>query len=196
MAEKKDYARQVAETLVAQLEQGVAPWTKPWLPGERFMPYNPTSGAEYHGMNAIWLMAVAQGEGYADARWLTYRQAQGADAQVRKGEKGTVVQYWKWSGEELVEGPDGQQRKELVRYERPRVFSAVVFNASQVERATAAFVAARPSRVGAPRAGRGHPQASRRDDPPSAGRRRLLRPAQRSDHAARAKPVCQRRSVL
>ena len=41
MAEKKDYARQVAETLIAQLEQGTAPWIKPWRPGERFMPYNP-----------------------------------------------------------------------------------------------------------------------------------------------------------
>ena len=133
MAEKKDYAREVAETLIAQLEQGTAPWTKPWRPGERFMPYNPTTGAEYRGMNAMWLLAVAQSQGYGDARWMTYRQAKGVDAQVRKGEKGVVVQYWKFEGEELVEGPDGQTRKERVRYERPRVFSAVVFNAMQVD---------------------------------------------------------------
>ncbi len=32
-----------------------------------------------------------------DNRWLTYKQALGIDAQVRKGEKGTTIQYWKFN---------------------------------------------------------------------------------------------------
>ena len=84
----RDYVDQVAGAIIEQLMAGTAPWVKPWQPGERFMPYNPTTENPYHGMNAVWLMSRAESKGYTDARWMTYRQAQAADAQVRKGEKG------------------------------------------------------------------------------------------------------------
>jgi putative DNA primase/helicase len=136
-----DYAQEVAQSIIRQLEEGVAPWTKPWRPGSRFMPYNPTTGNEYHGMNALWLMSVAQARGYDDARWMTYRQAQGQGAQVRKGERAATIQYWKW--QELQEIRDeegkpildenGEPRRRVVRYERPRVWSAAVFNAGQID---------------------------------------------------------------
>jgi putative DNA primase/helicase len=132
-----DYVDQVASSIVAQLRDGTAPWVKPWAPGERFMPYNPTTGNEYRGMNAMWLMSREHG----DARWMTYRQAQEQGAQVRKGEKGTPIQFWKWQGLEPVRDDagrpvrdqEGNQVREMVHYERPRVLSAVVFNAQQIE---------------------------------------------------------------
>jgi putative DNA primase/helicase len=141
-----EYIDRVAGALIVQLKAGTAPWVKPWQPGERFMPYNPTTGNSYHGMNAVWLMSVAESRGYTDARWLTYRQAQGADAQVRKGEKGAVIQFWKWQGLASVrdaEGKsvldqDGNQMLQAVRFERPRVWSAVVFNAEQIDGLAAA----------------------------------------------------------
>ena len=58
-----DYVDQVAAGIVKQLREGTAPWVKPWRPGERFMPYNPTSGNEYRGMNAVWLMSQAEAKG-------------------------------------------------------------------------------------------------------------------------------------
>ncbi|MCW3476236.1 zincin-like metallopeptidase domain-containing protein [Limobrevibacterium gyesilva] len=136
-----DYVEQVAGALVEQLKQGTAPWQKPWAPGERFMPYNPTTGNEYHGMNAVWLMSRAEPHGYADARWMTYRQAQDQNAQVRKGEKGTAIQFWKWQGLESVSDADGkpvldesgEPVRRVVRYERPCVWAAVVFNAAQID---------------------------------------------------------------
>ncbi|WP_017162734.1 zincin-like metallopeptidase domain-containing protein, partial [Xanthomonas phaseoli] len=86
-------------------------------------------------------MAVAGERGFTDTRWLTYKQAQEQGAQVRRGEHGTVIQFWKWHGQEpvrdaagnVVAGADGKPRMEDVRYERPRVFSAAVFNAQQVD---------------------------------------------------------------
>lgn len=136
-----DYVDQVAGSIIEQLKAGTAPWIKLWQPGERFMPYNPTTGNEYHGMNAMWLMSRAESRGYGDARWMTYRQALEAGGQVRKGEKGTPIQYWKWQGLEPVrdaEGKpvldqDGHQVRRMVRYERPRVWSAAVFNADQID---------------------------------------------------------------
>src|ERR1700748_1741327 len=87
-----DYVDQVAGAIIEQLKAGTAPWVKPWRPGERFMPYNPTTGNEYHGMNAVWRMSRAESHGYGDARWMPYRQALEAGGQVRKGEKGTPIQ--------------------------------------------------------------------------------------------------------
>ena len=67
--------------------------------------------------------------GYGDARWMTYRQAQEAAAQVRKGEKGTAIQFWRWQGLEPVRDTarkpvldqDSNQVRQMVRYERPQV---------------------------------------------------------------------------
>lgn len=137
----KDYVRQVADSIIKQIEQGTAPWMRPWKPGERFMPYNPSSGHEYRGMNAVYLMAEAEARGFKDKRWLTFNQAKDSGANVKKGERGTLVQFWKWRGMEPVVDADGkpvvdnkgQQKKELVEYTKPRVFGAVVFNAEQIE---------------------------------------------------------------
>jgi putative DNA primase/helicase len=137
-----DYAWKVANELIDQLEQGTAPWQKPWQPGERFMPYNPTTGKDYRGGNSMWLMA----QGYADARWMTYRQATAEGAQVRKGEHGTQIQYWIVHGAEPVtdaqgkpvRGEDGKPLTREVEYERPRVKTFTVFNGEQIDGLTPA----------------------------------------------------------
>ena len=136
-----DYAQTVAASIVKQLEDGTAPWVKPWEPsGLRFIPYNATTGKDYQGGNAIWLMAVAEMKGYSDPRWTTYKQAQSLDAQVMKGEKGTLIQYFKKFDRVPVKDEQGRPVKDAegnpiyrsVELERPRVFSAVVFNAEQI----------------------------------------------------------------
>ena len=80
-------------------------------------------------------------QGRSDARWMTYKQAAAVGAQVRKGEKGTPVQYWKFSEEQdklddsgrPVLDAKGQPVKETVMLERPRVFFATVFNGEQID---------------------------------------------------------------
>lgn len=136
---KKPFHEQVAENLIKQLEAGTAPWQIPWKAGQpnAMMPINATSGKRYRGINAINLMA----QGRDDSRWLTYNQASAMGAQVKKGEKGTTVQYWKFSEEqdkldakgkpELDE--NGKKKKITVKLERPRVFYATVFNGEQVD---------------------------------------------------------------
>ena len=136
-----EYARGVADALIRQLERGTAPWQKPWMPGERFMPYNPTTGSEYRGMNAVWLLSTSEAQGYRDARWLTYKQGEAQGAQVRKGERGTLVQYWKFRETKPVTDEQGRPvldengapKRATVELERPRVFSAAVFNAAQID---------------------------------------------------------------
>ena len=85
----------VAEKLIRLLQEGTAPWQKGWQPGEpgALLPMNPMTGKRYQGINAIQLMS----QGHADPRWLSYKQAAAMGAQVRKGERGTLIQYWKFS---------------------------------------------------------------------------------------------------
>ncbi len=136
---KKAFHEQVAENLIEQLKKGVAPWQKPWEPGDLLavLPMNPTTGKRYRGINSLNLMSRA----YTDPRWLTYKQAVNIGAQVRKGEKSTLVQYWKFTDEHIktddnnnpVLNSEGNPIKEQVRLERPRVFYAAVFNAQQMD---------------------------------------------------------------
>ncbi|SDU23518.1 zincin-like metallopeptidase domain-containing protein [Nitrosomonas ureae] len=136
---KKAFHEQVAENLIEQLKKGVAPWQKPWKPGDLLaaLPVNPTTGKRYRGINSLNLMSRA----HTDPRWLTYKQAINLGAQVRKGEKSTLVQYWKFTDERIkkddngnpVLNSEGNPIKEQVRLERPRVFYASVFNAEQMD---------------------------------------------------------------
>ncbi len=136
-SDKVPYYEQVAAKLIEQLEAGTAPWQKLWEPGTPSLPHNPVSGTRYKGSNVIWL--EAQGRG--DPRWMTYRQAASIEAQVRKGEKGTLIQYWKFTDQIPVKDERGrpvldQEGNTIYRniqLERPKVFSATVFNAEQID---------------------------------------------------------------
>src|SRR5450830_66046 len=96
--DRKPFCEVVAEKLIRQLHEGTAPWQKPWNAGEggTFMPLNPVTGKRYRGINVLRLMS----EGREDQRWMTYKQAEAMDAQVRKGERGTQIQYWKFTEEQ------------------------------------------------------------------------------------------------
>jgi putative DNA primase/helicase len=136
---KMPYHQIVANQIIESLKCGTAPWLKPWEPGigNGQVPFNPVTGKRYRGINALYLM-LNQSD---DNRWLTYKQAQSIDAQVRKGEKGTTIQYWKFNEERVKENEagrpvldeQGNSVKIQVSLERPRVFYATVFHASQIE---------------------------------------------------------------
>ena len=136
---QKPFHETVAEKLIRQLEQGTAPWQRPWEAGASgsFVPLNPITGKRYKGINALQLMS----QELDDQRWLTYKQAEGLGYQVRKGEKGTGIQYWKFTEEQLKKDEQGKSvldnagnpLKVVVKLERPRVFYATVFNAEQID---------------------------------------------------------------
>jgi putative DNA primase/helicase len=136
---KVSFYQQVAQNLIEQLKQGTAPWQRAWdaaAPGT-YLPMNPLSGQRYRGINSVQLLMQNRN----DPRWLTYQQAAGQGGQVRKGEKGTVIQYWKFTEEKNqldkqgkpVVDVDGNPIKEKILLERPQVFYATVFNAEQIE---------------------------------------------------------------
>ncbi len=138
MSTRRPFHETVAQTLIEQLEVGTAPWQKPWKSGDiNFMPMNPTTGARYKGINALHLMS----QGFDDTRWMTYKQAQSAGAQVKRGEKSTQIQYWMFNEERQKKDETGkpvfdehqQPVKEVIKLERPKVFIAHVFNGEQID---------------------------------------------------------------
>lgn len=139
---KKSFVETVSEKIIEQLKAGTAPWQRPWHDDKRkSLPYNPISDKRYKGINTLHLMAESMSKGYADPRWLTYKQASSLGAQVRAGEKSTLVQYWKFT--DLVDKLDkdgnpvldenGKKIKEEIQLDKPKVFYANVFNAEQID---------------------------------------------------------------
>ena len=90
-------------------------------------PRNAITGECYKGKNiAILLAAGEELDGGRDPRWCTFLQAKQAGWNVKKGERGTRIAYWKVLGENesTPEGKKGQRR--------PMAKYFVVFHASQI----------------------------------------------------------------
>jgi len=131
----RDYQQEITDGIIAAIEKGVAPWQRPWNAVENTLPYNATTEKSYQGGNVIWLLTVAATKGYSDPRWCTYKQAQEHGWQVRKGEHGTGIVYWKRTEQVKEIDPEtGQEVKKEVPLIRPIAFHAVVFNAQQIDR--------------------------------------------------------------
>ncbi|TCC95119.1 DUF1738 domain-containing protein [Pedobacter hiemivivus] len=131
---------QVAEKLIEQLKEGTAPWQKPWnssnLPSFE-LPYNAVTGNRYKGINTMSLLMAK----YEDPRWMTFNQAASQDWKVKKGEKGSLIQFVKLTdlltkrdeqGKPMLDG-QGKPLKVQVKLSKPIITSAWVFNAAQVD---------------------------------------------------------------
>jgi len=87
-------------------------WRKPWN-GEAGMPKNLVSGKQYRGIN-VFLLAML---GY-DSQWfVTFKQAKKLGGQVRKGERGCPVVFWRWIDKQETEDDQiKRSRVPLLRY--------------------------------------------------------------------------------
>lgn len=127
----RDHRQEVTDKIIKMLEEGVAPWQKPW---EGYgMPFNPTSGKTYRGGNAVNLMASALEQGFADPRWLTCRQASENDWQVKKGARGTPIEYW--DVKPPLPRAESERNTPDENENRPRFIHKLytVFNAQQID---------------------------------------------------------------
>lgn len=129
MSKTDDYARQFADLVIRSLESHTAPWTKPWKPGEvPAGPHNGVTNRSYRGGNYMNLLMTQHERGYQSAEWLTFKQISEAGGKVRKGQKGTSIQFWKTS-----EPTADQLAEDLSARKRMQVFYFTVFNRDQCE---------------------------------------------------------------
>ncbi len=78
----------VTNKIIAMIEKGDIPWQKSWT---GITPTNLISKNPYRGINILLLGC----QGYGNPYWLTYRQSINMGGHVNKGEKGTVIVFWK-----------------------------------------------------------------------------------------------------
>lgn len=123
-APKADIYQEITDQVIALLEQGVAPWSKPWN-AELGIPRSMSTGKPYRGINPFLLALVAHTKGYSSPWWGTYNQIKARDGQVRKGEKGARVMFWK----RVVKIDEETGEKKAFFFAR----SFTVFNADQVD---------------------------------------------------------------
>jgi antirestriction protein ArdC len=91
-----DLYAEITKQVVEMLEKGVVPWRSPIL-GRMSAghPKNLQSGKQYRGINVFLLAFTAYAKGFESSYWLTYKQAKERGGQVKKGEKSSMVVFWK-----------------------------------------------------------------------------------------------------
>lgn len=93
-----DLYQQVTDLIVTELEKGVAPWVRPWRSQTGVasgLPHNGYTRRPYRGVNVWVLVLHAAARGFDDPRWFTLRQANLLGSRIKKGEKATLVAFWK-----------------------------------------------------------------------------------------------------
>lgn len=111
----------ITNRIIEQLEHQVIPWRKPWT--EAGHPQNLFTKRPYTGINT-WLLASL---GYAQNYFLTWKQLKAVGASVKKGEKGTMVLFWKWlPHDNAKDEEDTNAAKAVLRY-------YFVFNIAQID---------------------------------------------------------------
>lgn len=119
----------ITEKIVAAIEAGAGTFTMPWHRDRTaaFMPVNAVTEAAYRGVNVIALWAASMEKGYGAGHWASYRQWQSLGAQVRAGEKGSLIVFFKKT--------DSSEEKQNDERDRPRFIARAsnVFNVAQVD---------------------------------------------------------------
>lgn len=134
--------QEMIDAFLAALQEDRIPWHRTWTAIPVSVPRNAVKDTEYRGVNRFWLLHMAERNGYSDPRWCTYKQAKDNGYQVRKGEKGTHVEFWslydRKTKTKISEAEADILRQELSPEEyaeriKPVANTYTVFNAEQIE---------------------------------------------------------------
>lgn len=124
------YAR-VTDAILADLETGVRPWTKPWSAGPRSGPVRRplrACGQPYSGINVLLLWGEALARGFQAPTWMTFRQARALGAQVRRGARGATVVYASRFRRTVADGRGGETEQAI-----PFLKAYTVFNIDEID---------------------------------------------------------------
>ena len=93
-----DIYSEVTDRIIAQMEEGVIPWSKPWIACGKAI--SRSTGKSYSLLNQMLLGRPGE--------YLTFKQCQEAGGKVKKGEKSSMVVFWKWIEQEDEETGDSE----------------------------------------------------------------------------------------
>jgi antirestriction protein ArdC len=122
----KDIHRDITEKIVAAIEKGAGTCTMPWHRALKGRPENARTGSLYRGVNVLALWVDSIERGYPSLHFASYRQWLELGAQVRKGERGSQILFYK----KLETEEEGEEDKPTRRFV---IRGSTVFNAAQVD---------------------------------------------------------------
>ena len=105
----------ITDRMIAEMEQGVIPWKKPWMASGLAVSH--TTGKPYSLLNQMLLGRAGE--------YLTFKQVHAEGGYVRKGEKASLVVFWRFIEQEDEETGEVKQVPFLRYYN--------VFHLSQCE---------------------------------------------------------------
>jgi antirestriction protein ArdC len=136
---RPDVYSRITNKIIADLEQGVRSWMKPWnaehAAGRITRPLR-HNGIPYKGINVLMLWSAAVTKGYACPLWLTFKQALELGGNARKGETGELVVF---AGS--ITRTETDDKGEETEREIPFLKGYSVFNAEQCDNLPAHYTA-------------------------------------------------------
>lgn len=124
-----DIYAEITNRIITQMEQGTIPWQKPWIAGSTAAAISYATGIPYSLLNQMLLGRAGE--------YATFQQIQHAGGRVRRGEKASMVVFWKWI--ETEDEKTGEKKEvPFLRYYN-------VFHLDQCEGLTAHFAATLPT---------------------------------------------------
>ncbi len=131
MQQRADLYSKITDKIIADLEQGVRAWFKPWsaehTAGRITRPLR-SNFQPYNGVNVLVLWSEAVTRGYSCPVWITYKQSEELGGQVRKGERGSMVVY-----ADRFRKTGTNDKGEEVERDIPFLKAYTVFNAEQID---------------------------------------------------------------
>ena len=129
---KADIYQRITDQIVNELEKGVRPWLQPWHAdhaGGRITRPLRGNGVAYRGINVLMLWSAAMDRGYSAPVWMTFKQAMELNANVRKGERGSLVVYADKILRTETDAATGEDSERAI----PFMKGYTVFNVEQIE---------------------------------------------------------------
>jgi antirestriction protein ArdC len=126
---RRDLHADITNQLIAAIEADPGQPSLPWrrTGGALHIPVNAHTGNRYNGINILSLWVAAQARGYIAPIWGTYRQWAELGAQVRRGEKSSLIVFYReYDTDPDPETPDDTGKRRVAR-------ASFVFNADQVD---------------------------------------------------------------
>lgn len=139
-----DIYSEITDRIITQMEQGTIPWKKPWVASGQCVSY--ATGKPYSLLNQMLLGRPGE--------YLTFNECRKAGGFIRKGEKASMVVFWKWietedeetigrerhsgatsgsNSEGLAPRSCGAERRSRIKREVPFLRYYNVFHISQCE---------------------------------------------------------------
>ncbi len=98
---KRDLHAEITASLIAVIEKNPGDPQMPWRrTGGKplWLPENALTHNRYNGINVVSLWVAAESKGYSTPVWASYKQWAALGAQVRGGEKASLVVFYKLCG--------------------------------------------------------------------------------------------------